>query len=211
MQLLCPQSCVQYHVCIIKLFHLNSNIFHYFHDCSGPIIKIENCKHFASTKNGKPHFIRLPKHFPLFPLNRSNRLRRQIQAYAVDSLYLIGDTICDLVKYWIRNFLNRSTHRILGIDGADNCRPSFVSLSIFHTNTGEIRYGNKVLPYMLSKTADIELFTKNGICFAKCMKTVSGNCSKTSYTKSRSREWLTVNHLFWKAKCITDYTDFFFE
>ena len=72
MQLLCHQSCVQYHVCIIKLFHLNSNIFHYFHDCSGPIIKIENCKHFASTQKRKPHFIRLPKHFQLFPLAPEN-------------------------------------------------------------------------------------------------------------------------------------------
>ena len=63
---------------------------------------------------------RLATVFVLLPLNRSRRLRSQVVENTVDARHLGDDALHDGVEYGVRNLLDGCTHRVAGVDRADD-------------------------------------------------------------------------------------------
>ncbi len=148
-------------------------------------------------------FLKIPKPFILlgsrafvylFPLNSACGLGGDIIEHAVDAIDLTCNSCGDFCEDCVRNLLYSRCHCILCVYGTDNCRPSYITAVILYANALHIRDNNKILPYCLSKTVFIKLFSENGICFSKCIESVTGDCTETSYAESGKGERLTVNH-----------------
>ena len=102
----------------------------------------------------------------------------------------------------VRNFLDCCAHCVSCIYCTNDCRPALVTAFVLNTNALDVRNCNEVLPYGFVKTCDIELLTKNCISLTKCVESISCDSAKASYTKTRTWEWLTVNHRVWKTECL---------
>ena len=146
----------------------------------------------------------------LFPLYSACGLGGEVVEDAVDAIYLCGDSCCDCVEVGVGDFLNCCGHSVCCVDSADDCGPALVALAVSYADTLHIGYGDEVLPYVGGKTALIELFTKDCVCFTKCVESVACDCAKATNTKAGTREGLTVDHLCRKTECSADDTNFVF-
>ena len=59
----------------------------------------------------------------LFPFDSSGRLGGQVEQDAVDAFHLGGDAGDDLVQDLVGDLLDGGGHCVLGVNGADDCRP----------------------------------------------------------------------------------------
>ena len=144
----------------------------------------------------------------LFPLNGAGRLGCKIVKYAVDAFYFVNDSVRDLMENCIGDLFDGSSHSVLGVDGADDCGPTFVTAFFFYANALDIGNGNEVLPYGLCKTAVVEFFAENGVCFTECVESVAGDGTEATNAETGTGEGLTVNHCGGKTESSADYADF---
>ena len=109
----------------------------------------------------------------LFPLNCACGLRSEIVENAVYAFHFVDDSVGNSVENGVGNFFNGSSHSVLGIYGADDSGPTFITFVISDTNALHIGHGNEILPYFGSKTAFVKFFTENGISFTERMESVT--------------------------------------
>ena len=120
----------------------------------------------------------------LFPLDSADRLGGEVEEDAVDSVHFVSDTVGNAMENFIGDLLDSSGHSVCGIDRADDCGPSLVTLAVLNTYTLEIGHGDKILPNLGCKTAVIELFAEDSVCFAEGVESVTGDCAQTAHTKT---------------------------
>ena len=140
------------------------------------------------------------------PLDRAGRLRREIVENSVDAIDLGGDAGYDLVKDVVGDLLDRGSHSVLGIDGADDRGPALVSGVVLNADGLHIGNDYEVLPYALGETGLRKLIAEDSICLAECRKSVTGDSAKASYAKAGAGEGLTVNHSVRKTERLADYS-----
>ena len=140
----------------------------------------------------------------LFPLNSSDRLRGEVEKDTVDTLYLVGDAVGNMMEEGIGNLLDSSRHSVGSVYGSDDCRPAFVTAFVFYTYALDIGNDNKILPNLAFKSVLCKFFAENSVCLSECVETVTGDCAETSYAKSGTREGLTVNHCVRKTECLSN-------
>ena len=149
--------------------------------------------------------------FDLFPLNRPGRLRGQIQHYAVDAFYLMGDPGGDVVEEGIGDLLDGGRHGVGGVDRADDGRPALVALAVLYADTLHVRHGNEVLPDLAGKAVLVELLSEDSVGFSQSVQAVSRYRAEAAYSESGTRERLAVYHAVRQTESLTDNTDFIFE
>ena len=110
------------------------------------------------------------------------------------------------MKNSIGNLLDACLHCIGGIYSADNCGPALVTALVLYANALNIGNYDKVLPYLLGKTALVKFVTKNCISLTKRLKSVAGDSTEATDTESGAGERLTVNHCVRKTKRLTNYS-----
>ena len=87
----------------------------------------------------------------------------------------MSDAIGDVVQNFVGDFFDGSSHGIHGVYRTDDCRPTFVTLVVTNTYGLEVRKSDKVLPYLTSQTALVELFTQDRVSFSQSVETISGD------------------------------------
>ena len=117
----------------------------------------------------------------LFPLDRSRGLRGNIVKHVVDALDLACDARGDLCEHVVGDGLDGRAHRVLGVDGADDRRPALVSGIVLNANALDVGDNDKILPYLLGKSANIEFLAEYRVCLAERVETVAGDRAKASY------------------------------
>ena len=144
----------------------------------------------------------------LFPLDRTCRLRCEIVEDTVYAFHLICNSMGYFVKHGVGDFFNCGTHSVGCIHCSDYCGPTLISAIVLDANAFDVGNGDKILPYLFSKATVVKLLSENGICLSQCFKSVTSDCTKTSYAETGTWEGLTVNHGVRKSKCFS-YDSYF--
>ena len=120
----------------------------------------------------------------LFPLNSSCGFGGKVVENSVDALNLACNSICDLMEKRVGNLLNSCAHSIGSVYRTDYCGPTFIAAFILNANALDVGNSDEVLPYLARKSGFIKLITEDSVSLAQSLKSVLGNCAKTSYAKS---------------------------
>jgi len=146
--------------------------------------------------------------FCLFPLNSADGLGGQVVEDAVDAVYLVGDTVGDVLQQLEGDVLNGCSHSIHGVDGADDCGPTLVALAVLDADRLHVGDSDKVLPYLAGKAVLIELLTEDGVSLTQGVETVAGDGTKAADTQTGAGEGLTVDHAVGQTQSVADNADF---
>ena len=109
------------------------------------------------------------------------------------------------------NLSNSCCHNIGSAYCTNDTAPLKRTLTVFDAGRSEFRNNREILPDFPFQSILFKFFTKNCVGFTYCFQTITSNSAWTTNTKSRSREWLTINHTVRQTKLVTNNTNLIFK
>ena len=107
----------------------------------------------------------------------------------------------------MRNLSNSCCHNVCCAYCTNDTAPLKSTFAILDSGRSEFRNNCEILPYFSFQSVLCKFFTKNCIRFTNSFQTITCDSTWAANTKSRSREWLTINHTMCQTKFITNNTN----
>ena len=104
-----------------------------------------------------------------------------------------------------------SSHSIYGVDSANDYRIFKRASIVTNTHRLEVRDDGEILPNLLVEASIVEFFAKDSIGFAHSFEAFASDSAEATHAKTRTREWLTINHVVRQAKFDTASANFVLE
>ena len=153
------------------------------------------CKRFPRKRSAED----LSEQIILLVLYCCCRLRCVVVKDSVDAGNFVSDTVCDAAHEVVIDRLNSNLDNVCCVDGTYDAEPLESSLAVLDACGLEVRYYCEVLPYLACKACLLEFLSEDSIGFSNSFESVSCDGAGASYSKSGTRERLTVDHLVGKT------------